>query len=240
MPLLQSGALDHGHVDQPSEFQRDENFQQISVENARNVQPNMAEHLQQNVAENEHEIQPTHDVHIEDVLHNERMAIERSQTMPRWLKQTLQDSKLSAPLLGKTRSSSRHASGNFVDYSIVAIACNEEPLTFEDACDDPHWMSAMQSEMDSIHKNGTWELCELPKGKNVIGTKWVYKIKRKSDGSIDRYKARLVAKGYAQQYGIDYEETFAPTSHMTTIHTVVPFATQRGWKVHQLDIKTTF
>ena len=232
MPLFQSAALDHGHVDQPSESQRDKNFQQISVENARNVQPN--------VAENEHEIQPTHDVHIEDVLHNERMAIERSQTMPRWLKQTLQDSKLSAPLLGKTRSSSRHASGNFVDYSIVAIACNEEPLTFEDACDDPHWMSAMQSEMDSIHKNGTWELCELPKGKNVIGTRWVYKIKRKPDGSIDRYKARLVAKGYAQQYGIDYEETFAPTSRMTTIRTVVALAAQRGWKMHQLDIKTAF
>ena len=65
--------------------------------------------------------------------------------------------------------------------------------------------------MDSIHRNGTWEFCELPNGKNVIGTKWVYKIKRKSDGSIDRYKARLVTKGYAQQYDIDYEETFAPT-----------------------------
>ena len=123
----------------------------------------MAEHLQQNVAENEHEIQPTHDVHIEYVLHNERMAIKRSQTMPRWLKQTLQDSKLSGPLLGKTRSSSRHASSNFVDYSIVAIACNEEPLTFEDACADPHWMSAMQLEMDSIHKNGTWEYVNFQK-----------------------------------------------------------------------------
>ena len=87
MPLFQSGVLDHGHVDQPSESQRDKNFQQISVENARNFQQNVAEHLQQNVAENEHEIQPTHDVHIEAVLHNERMAIERSQTMPRWLKQ---------------------------------------------------------------------------------------------------------------------------------------------------------
>ena len=109
-------------------------------------------------------------------------------------------------VLGRTRSSSRHASSNFVDYSLVATACNEEPLTFEDACDDPHWMSAMLSEMDSIYKNATWELCELPKGKNVIGTRWVYKIKRKLDGSIDRYKATLVAKGYAEQYGIDYEK----------------------------------
>ena len=107
------------------------------------------------------------------------MSIESAQTMPKWLKQTLQDRKLSAPLLGRTRSSSRHVSSNFVDYFIVAIACNEDPLTLEDACDDPHWMSVMQSEMDSIHKSGTWELCGLPKGKNVIGSKWDYKIKRK-------------------------------------------------------------
>ena len=80
----------------------------------------------------------------------------------------------------------------------------------------------------------------MPKGKNVIGTKWVYKINRKSDGSIDRYKARLVAKGYAKQYSIDYEEIFASTSRMTTIRTVVALVAQRGWKVHQLDIKTTF
>ena len=79
----------------------------------------------------------------------------------------------------------------------------------------------MQSELDSIEKNGTWELCELPKGKNAIGSKWVYKTKGKSYGSIDRYKARLVVKGYAQKHGIDYEETFAPTSCMITIRTVV-------------------
>ena len=69
------------------------------------------------------------------------MSIKSAQTMSPWLKQTLHDNKLSAPLLGRTRSSSHHASSNFVDYSLVAKTCNEEPLTFEDACDDPHWMS---------------------------------------------------------------------------------------------------
>ena len=80
----------------------------------------------------------------------------------------------------------------------------------------------------------------MPKGKNAIGTKWVYKIKRKSDGSIDRYKARLVAKGYAQKHGIDYEETFAPTSSITTNRTMVALAAHYGWKMYQLDEKTTF
>ena len=75
----------------------------------------------------------------------------------------------------------------------------------------------MQAEYDAIVKNETWSLCDLPAGKKAIGTKWVYKLKRKPDGSVDCHKARLVAKGYAQEKGIDFEETFAPTCRMTTI-----------------------
>ena len=98
----------------------------------------------------------------------------------------------------------------------------------------------MQDELDSIHANKTWKLCDLPAGKHAVGTKWVYKVKRKADGSVDRYKARLVAKGYAQKEGIDYEETFAPTSRITTIRCVIALATHNNWEVHQLDIKTAF
>ncbi|MDM1057574.1 hypothetical protein HX004_17660 [Myroides sp. 1354] len=93
-------------------------------------------------------------------------------------------------------------------------------------------MHAMQDEYDSILKNDTWDLAEMPYGKKAIGTKWVYKLKRKVDGSIDRYKARLVAKGYAQQKGIDFDETFAPTSRMTTIRCIIALAAHHGWIVH--------
>ena len=67
----------------------------------------------------------------------------------------------------------------------------------------------LQSEYDAIMQNGTWTLCDFPPGKKAIGTKWVYKLKRKPDGPVDRHKARLVAKGYAQEKGIDFDETFA-------------------------------
>ncbi|MCO5552727.1 hypothetical protein L7F22_006244 [Adiantum nelumboides] len=101
-------------------------------------------------------------------------------------------------------------------------------------------MAAMQSEYDALIENDTWTLCDLPPGKKAIGTKWVYKLKRKPDGEIDRYKARLVANCYAQQKGIDYEGTFAPTCRMTTVRFLCALTAHFGWDVHQSDIVTAF
>ena len=91
-----------------------------------------------------------------------------------------------------------------------------EPSCFEDACTNEVWVQAMQKEMDSIKKNDTWELTELLHDKKNIGTKWVYKTKFNSDGSVERHKARLVAKGFTQKYGIDYEEKFAAVARQET------------------------
>ena len=70
----------------------------------------------------------------------------------------------------------------------------------------------MEGEMDALKKNCTWELVDLPKGKNSVGCKCVYSIKYNEKGEIDRYKARLVANGYTQVYGIDFQETFSPVA----------------------------
>ena len=69
-------------------------------------------------------------------------------------------------------------------------------------------MNAMQEEIDALAKNRTWDLVKLPKGKNIVGCKWVYKTKHDSNGNVSRHKARLFVKGYAQMQGIDYDETF--------------------------------
>ena len=79
-----------------------------------------------------------------------------------------------------------------------------------------------------------------PIGTKPIVCKWIYKNKYKADGSLEKHKVRLVAKGYAQKEGVDYTETFAPTAKWGTIRTLFSLATQKGWKIHHMDVKTAF
>ena len=89
-------------------------------------------------------------------------------------------------------------------------------------------------------KNKTWDLINLPAGAKAIGLKWIFKVKRNSDGSINKYKARLVAKGYIQRHGIDFDEVFAPVARIETVCFILSLAASKGWEVHHLDVKTAF
>jgi histone deacetylase 1/2 len=116
----------------------------------------------------------------------------------------------------------------------------EEPASVRDALLDPCWPAAMNNEVEALHRNKTWHLVPPPKGKNLIDYKWVYKVKQKSDGSIDRYKARLVAKGFKQRYVIDYEDTFSPVVKAATIRLILSIIVSQDWFLRQLDVQNAF
>jgi hypothetical protein len=98
----------------------------------------------------------------------------------------------------------------------------------------------MTEEYQSIIKNDVCEIVPKPKRKDVVSSKWLYKIKHVVDGSIEKYKARFVARGFSQKEVIDYKETFDPVAKYTSIKTIISLAAKMKWKLHQMDVKTTF
>jgi len=121
--------------------------------------------------------------------------------------------------------------------TILAVA---EPSTYKEASGIPEWQNAMSEELAALDRTGTWEIVPLPSHAVPITCKWVFKIKTKSDGSLKRYKALLVARGFQQTQGRDYEETFAPVAHMTTVRTMIAVAASRSWTISQMDVKNAF
>ncbi|GKV30529.1 hypothetical protein SLEP1_g39332 [Rubroshorea leprosula] len=125
--------------------------------------------------------------------------------------------------------------------SKFSVTCQDsKPASFHEAMQQPWWIDAMNEELQALLQHGTWELVPRPKKKNVIGCKWVYKIKHKFDGTIKRFKACLVAKGYNQQYGLDYEETFSLVVKIGNVRLVLAMANYYEWPLHQLDVKNAF
>ena len=120
---------------------------------------------------------------------------------------------------------------------------NEEPRCVEEALRGKHsdkWKQALEAEYNSLLDNETWELVPPPENSNIVGSKWVLKLKRDADGNIHRHKARLVAQGYSQTQGMDYEEVFSPVVRYSSIRTLLALANAQNLEIHQMDVKLRF
>jgi hypothetical protein len=136
--------------------------------------------------------------------------------------------------LGGEESHANHACCNF--------AVSVEPQSYDEALrsmERDKWLQAIEAELESLRKNNTYTLGQLPSGRKAVKCKWIFKVKRKFDGSV-RYKARLVAKGFTQQHGVDYKETFAPVVKYKSLRMILAMANERSMVCHQMDVTTAF
>ncbi|GJR15281.1 retrovirus-related pol polyprotein from transposon TNT 1-94 [Tanacetum coccineum] len=115
-----------------------------------------------------------------------------------------------------------------------------EPKNIKEAMANSAWIKAMQEELHQFDRLQVWELVDKPFGKNVIKLKWLWKNKKDEDQTVIRNKARLVAKGYAQEEGIDFEESFALVARLEAVRIFVAYAAHKSFPIYQMDVKMTF
>lgn len=106
----------------------------------------------------------------------------------------------------------------------------EELITYAQATHEKVWRVVINREMSSNIKNNTWVVTDLPTGKRAMGLKWVYNVKKNTEGKVIKHKARLMAKWYVQQQGVNYEETFSLVTHLETMHLLLASAAKSGWE----------
>lgn len=154
------------------------------------------------------------------------------------------------PVHGGARRSNREARGvpplRYIEEFLASTAQEEakqSPQTLQEALEGEHsakWREAMESEMASLRENNVYELVDRPKGKKVVKSRWVLRVKTNSEGKVEKYKARVVAKGYSQVEGVDYDQTFSPTVRFESIRQMVALGTSKGMHMHQMDVTTAF
>lgn len=161
-------------------------------------------------------------------------------------KQTTSKTKEVIPtrtIMTRSKAKEQSSTPSNLDYAEALLTYGNEPLTYREAitCDESiEWKKAMDDEYNSLLKNNTWVITNLPSGRKPIKCMWIYKLKYKVDGSIDRYKARLVAKGYSQKAGIDYQETFSPVVRLDSVKLILSMVSYYNLNMIHIDIKTAF
>jgi hypothetical protein len=186
--------------------------------------PRVAELVREVVASPDEEILEDHD--IVEFQEPPQMTISHKRK-PAWYREIIQDGEKYGVPEGTTRQVKRP--NPFSIYTILMCDLLEkDPTCFEEATQKKEWADAMIEEYQSIIKNNVWEIVPRLKSKDVVSSKWLFKLKHVVNGSIEKHKARFV------------EETFAPVARYTSIRTIIALAAKMKWKLHQMDIKTTF
>ncbi|GKA57794.1 putative reverse transcriptase domain-containing protein [Tanacetum coccineum] len=216
-----------------------------------------------NAAQNKHSEERTADKEVplsseEQALHDELVSLMHQESIAKVhndaQRNAFEEEKRRIALeKGKESASDQHQAllsfiykqnrTNHKDQQTCLFACflsQEEPKKVSQALADESWVEAMQEELLQFKLQNVWVLCDLPDGKRVIGTKWVFRNKRDEHGTIIKNKARLVAQGYRQEEGVDYDEVFAPVARIEAVRLFLAFASFTGFTIYQMDVKSAF
>ena len=130
---------------------------------------------------------------------------------------------------------------DIIGAAILDAEANPKTLTkVRSRSDWPCWKEVMDRELATLERVGTWTDVPRPSDKNIVGSKWVFRVKRKADGSIDKYKARLVAQGFTQIYGVDYFTTFLPITKLTSFRIILAAAARFDWDIESFDFNGAY
>jgi len=136
----------------------------------------------------------------------------------------------------QTRSQVR----KIIEHDLFAFVSQVEPKNVEEALKDNSWIDAMHEELGQFQRNNVWSLVPRTPEISIIGTRWVFRNKLNEEGKVVRNKARLVAKGYSQEFGVDFEESFAPVARLEAVRILLAYACSHKFKLYQMDVKTAF
>nr|GEV35851.1 retrovirus-related Pol polyprotein from transposon TNT 1-94 [Tanacetum cinerariifolium] len=125
-------------------------------------------------------------------------------------------------------------------YMFALTVITVEPKNIKEEMADSEWIEAMQKELYQFDRLQVWELVDKPFAKTVIRLKWLRKNKKDKDQIVILNKARLVAKGYAQEEGVDFQESFAPVARLEAVQIFVAYAAHKSFQIYQMDVETTF
>ncbi|GKE35556.1 ribonuclease H-like domain-containing protein [Tanacetum coccineum] len=217
--------ISHGHSqDADASASENESFATDEVKNSSSEGNDLHDQTQDNVSQDNNGVQ------------NLRRS-SRTSVFPKNINDFIVDSKV------------KYGLEKYVNYSYLSkgIYCFAtmlkqvvEPKTYLEVSQHKHWVDAMNAEMDALYRNNTWEIVDLPIRRKAIGSKWVWKIKYKPNGEIERYKARVVAKAFNQREGIDFDKTFSSVVKIVTVRCLINLVVQSGWSLFQMDINNAF
>lgn len=224
-----------------SEFQNEE----INVENNSNIDENLNESLNERILETD-DVQEGSSILETDFIQEENSSLNQSsyEEHEKDINETRDHFVRRSERSNAGQPPERLSYKNWFGGVFVASVESEiyEPRTFKQSqkCDDKNkWMEAMKTEINSINKNKTWDVVDLPSNRKAIGCKWVYKVKY-DEKNNPQYKARLVAQGFNQRYGVDFDEVFAPVAHSTTLRMLLSVAGVNNYKIKHYDVKSAF